>query len=49
MEEFREYADRSVILWNGKKSIHREKKPMERVFATVKKTMGLRFTRLKRF
>ena len=38
-EEFREYATRSVILWNGKKFIHREKKPLNEYLRTVKKTM----------
>lgn len=30
---------RSVILWNGKKFIHREKKPLNEYLRTVKKTM----------
>ena len=30
---------RSVILWNGKKFIHKEKKPLNEYLRTVKKTM----------
>lgn len=38
-EEFRDMPMRSVILWSGKKFIHREKKPLNEYLRTVKKTM----------